>query len=170
MPLACSDTFFVTYLDPPRTATRDHWVNTVVGVLDSAFYLSPEEQLAAAQIVTALLNKLHIPARGIPKTLPMPLVQEVHANYYSTALEAVLSGRDRSIRAVSGNDCYTSLEAWRTGIESMFALAYPDLTGPERMLLAKVVNDLLAAIGVPNRAASYFPEMVLRAHKEIGEY
>lgn len=150
-----------------KTVTRDHWLNTVVGLLDSSFYLSMEEQYAAAHIVSALLSKLAIPERGEPAVLPMPVVQEVYANYYSTALETSLSGVSRVVRPTSDSDCVTSLEAWRSGLESMFISAYPNLTAAERMLLAKVINDLLAAIGVPNRAASHFPDMVLRAHREI---
>lgn len=150
-----------------REVTRDHWLNTVVGLLDSSFYLTMEEQYAAAHIVSALLAKLAIPERGEPVVLPMPVVQEVHANFYSTALDTSLSGVSRVVRATSDNDCVTSLEAWRSGLESMFVSAYPDMSAAERMLLAKVINDLLAAIGVPQRAASHFPEMVLRAHREI---
>lgn len=152
-----------------RKATRAHWLNTIVGLLDSSFYLTPEEQFAATRIVTKLLATLNIPDRSTPAVLPMPVVQEVYANYYSTALETTQAGVRRVVRPVDEDDCVTSLEAWRSALESMFISAYPDLTAPERIILAKVIGDLLAAIGVPNRVAAYFPDMVLKAHREIDD-
>jgi hypothetical protein len=152
-----------------QTASKGHWLNTIVGVLDSSFYLTLEEQYTCTKIVSTLLDRLNIPARGKPTVLPMPIVQEVYANYYSLALETSSTGMTRNIRRVTENDCVTSLEAWRIALESMFIQAYPDLDSYERTLLAKILHDLLAAIGVPQRAASHFPDAVLRAHREIGD-
>lgn len=149
--------------------TREAWLNTLVGILDSSFYLTYEEQFACAKIVRSLLTKLRIPERGQPKYLPMPVVQEVYAHFYSTALESSLSGLPRPARRAHEDDCVTSLEAWRSALENMVVQAYPDLSAHERMLLAKVLNDLLAAIGIPDRAASHFPDAVLRAHREIDD-
>lgn len=149
--------------------TREHWLNTLVGILDSSFYLTYEEQFACTRILSTLLEKLNIPERGNPKYLPMPVVQEAYAHFYSTALESSLSGLPRPARPAGDDDCVTSLEAWRSALESMFTQAYPDLDGRERMLLAKVLHDLLAAIGIPDRAASHFPDSVIRAHREIDD-
>ncbi len=149
--------------------TRDHWLNTVVGLIDASFYLSPEEQYASTKIITGLLDRLNIPDRGQPLVIPMPVVQEMHANYYSTALDTVNSGLPRQTRFVNNQDCVTSLEAWRSALEGMILQAYPDLSGDQRLLLAKVLNDWLAAVGIPNRAASFLPAQVLRAHRDLDD-
>lgn len=153
----------------PVPVTREHWLNTIVGVLDSAFYLTEEEQFAVASIVSRLLTTLRIPERDAAAVLPMPVVQEAHAGVYSTQLASAAAGVRRPVRRVNEFDCATSLEAWRTGMENMFTIAYPNLEPGERILLSKVLNDLLAAIGVPTRVAAYFPDAVLRAHREIAD-
>jgi len=146
---------------------RHHWLNTIVGVLDSAFHLTLDEQFAVSSIVNKLLAALRIPERGAAQVLPMPVVQEAHASYYSTSM-ATEDGR--VVRGATSLDCVTSLETWRSALEDMVVTAYPDLSAEERILLAKVLSDLLAAIGVPNRAAMFFPDAVLKAHREIGDY
>lgn len=149
--------------------TKDHWLNTIVGLIDASFYLSPEEQYASTLIVSNLLGKLRIPERGRPQVIPMPVVQEMHAHYYSTALATVNSGLPRPTRYANQEDCVTSLEAWRSALEGMVIQAYPDLSADERLLLAKVLQDWLAAVGIPNRAASFLPSSVLKAHREIDD-
>lgn len=147
---------------------RHHWLNTFVGVLDAAFHLSDEEQFAVTDIVNRLLRQLRIPERGRPETLPIPLAQEVHASLYSLQLEGRRHSRlDPHHRAVNGDDCVASLEAWRAAMVDMLTVAYPDLEVEERLLLSKTTTDLLAAIGVPNRAAAHFPPAVINAHRNL---
>lgn len=147
---------------------RAHWINVIVGILDASFYLSEEEQFAVSDIVRRLFLKLHIPERAMPGELPIPLVQELHSGLYSVQLEAPrTSGLARPVRHVSGGDSVTSLEAWRLSFENMILTAYPDLAVEERLLLRKVLTDLLAAIGVPDRAAASFPDAVIEAHQRL---
>ena len=86
------------------------WVNTFVGILDSAFYLNIEEQFAVMSIVKRLFQYLNIPQRGEPTTLPMPLVQEMYAGFYTTQLQSVMAGYPRPIREHTSYDCVTSIE------------------------------------------------------------
>jgi hypothetical protein len=151
------------------SAKRYHWLNTIVGVLDGAFYLTVEEQFAVAHIIGKLLDALRIPDRSVPAHLPMPVVQEMFASYYSIQLEETTKSF-RPVRPITSADCVSSIEAWRSALEDMVTTAYPDLSTEERMLLAKVLNDLLAAIGVPNRAPAYFPDAVLKAHRELDDF
>lgn len=142
-----------------------HWVATIVGVLDSAFNLTTSEQYEVTRIVNKLLQTLNIPDRGAPITIPMQVVQEMHAGIYSDSLAA--EDRPRNIRRVTQGDCVAPLEAWRNAFETMITSAYPDLEPTDRILLVKILNDLLAAIGVPNRAAVFFPDSVLAANRDI---
>lgn len=151
------------------TPARHHWVNTLVGLLDGAFYLSPEEQYAVTGILSKLLGALRVPGRAAPTQLPMPVIQELHAGYYSTGLDAALLSA-RPVRPVTPLDCVTSAEAWRCALETMVIDTYPDLSADERMLLAKVLSDVLAALGVPNRAPAYLPDAVLHSAREIDDY
>ena len=147
-------------------ASFDDWLNTIVGILDSAFGLTDDEQFAVTSIVKKLLTALDIPDREIPASLPMPIVQEMYNGYYSQVLDSSIR---RPARAVTSADCVTSLEAWVNALENMILTAYPNLDAEEVLLLAKVLHDLLAAIGVPNRAAWFFPSSVVAAHREISE-
>lgn len=147
---------------------RHHWLSTFVGVLDEAFHLSEEEQFAVADIVSRLLRQLHIPDRGVPQIVPIPLAQEVYASLYSQQLESRRRARlNPRTRRIDPHDCVASLEAWRSPLVDMVATAYPDLAAEERLLLTKITTDLLAAIGVPTRAASHFPDAVLNAHRNL---
>lgn len=149
----------------PERAT---WINVITGILDSSFYLSEEEQFGVSDIVRRLLIKLRIPDRGTSAELPIPVVQELYSNLYSIQLEAPReSGLQRPVRAVGHGDSVTSLEAWRTSFENLILTAYPDLAIEERLLMKKVFTDLLSVIGVPDRVASNFPDMVIAAHREL---
>lgn len=147
---------------------RHHWLNTIVGILDSAFFLTDEEQFAVADIVQKVLATLRIPERGVPAILPVPIAQEAYAGYYSIALTGPrTSGVVRTVRPVTDHDVVISIEAWREAIVGMFTTAYPDLTSDERLMLTKVFHDLLAAIGAPQRAASFVPEVVIEAYRDV---
>lgn len=147
---------------------RHHWVNVLVGVLDSAFHLTDQEQAATAAIVHKLLTNLHVPGRGTPVNLPIPVVQEMHSNLYSLQLESTRrAATPREVRGTTSHDSVVTIEAWREALESMLLSAYPNLRAEERIIMAKVFTDLLAAIGVPNRAAAHFPPSVVAAHNKL---
>lgn len=155
-------------VNPTTGPARHHWLNTIVGLLDSAFYLSEEELYSVTYIVDRLLDTLHIPERDKAAVVPAVVDQEVRGGVYSLQLDSPRSsGLQRPVRRTTEHDCVASLEAWRNALENLVLSAYPSLSGEERVLLAKVLTDLLAAIGVPERAAAFFPDAVLRAHREI---
>jgi hypothetical protein len=52
------------------TPERYHWINVMVGVLDGAFHLTDNEQFRVIEIVSKLLERLHIPERSVPATRP----------------------------------------------------------------------------------------------------
>ena len=150
-----------------RTLERHHWLNTIVGVLDAAFHLTDEEQYAVSNIVHKLLSQLRIPERGAPRDVPVPVAQELHSGLYSLQLESRRSTHAGGVRPVNEYDCVASIEAWRSALVGMIGSSYPDLALEERLLLTKVMTDLLAAIGVPNRAAAHFPPAVIDAHRNL---
>jgi hypothetical protein len=46
----------------------------------------------------------------------------------------------------------------------MLITAYPEMDAAERLTAAKVFEDVLTALGVPNRVAAFLPDDVIRAH------
>ena len=82
-------------------AERHHWLNTYVGVLDGAFWLSDEEQYFTSDIIVRLLDSLCIPERGNPKELSPPVALEVASGYYTVQLSSPRdSGLQRSEQQV----------------------------------------------------------------------
>lgn len=149
-------------------AARHHWLNTIVGILDGAFFLTDEEQFAVAGIIRQLLDALRIPDRGTPAVMPVPVAQEAAVGYYSLALASPReSGVVRPVRPATSIDVVVSVETWREALVGMFTTAYPDLSADERLVLSKVFHDLLAAIGAPQRAASHLPEVVMDAYRDV---
>jgi hypothetical protein len=147
------------------TAQRHHWLNTIVGILDAAFHLSEEEQFQVITVVRQVLEALRIPERGAAHSLPAPVALEIASAYYTVQLShARNSGAVRPVRQAQAGDMVVSAEAWRDAIVGMISSAYPDLAPEERLFTAKVVADLLAALGVPYRAAAFFPDAVVRAY------
>lgn len=152
----------------PQLVERHHWINTIVGTLDQAFHLTDEEQFYSIDIVSRLLRSLDIPERSEPSVLPTPLVLEMSSQIYSTQLAGPrVSGIIRPIRQTNPDDIVVSIEAWVAALLAMFTTAYPDLTPTERIVTAKVLTDLLDGIGVPDRAAVFFPDNVVRISKDI---
>lgn len=146
-------------------AERHHWLNTYVGVLDGAFWLSDEEQYFTSDIIVRLLDSLCIPERGNPKELSPPVALEVASGYYTVQLSSPRdSGLQRSPRPVHESDIIVSVEAWSQALLALITTAYPDLEPIERLVTTKVLSDLLIAIGVPGRAAAFFPDDVVRAY------
>lgn len=146
-------------------AERHHWLNTVVGLLDAAFRLTDEEQFFTIDIVARLLDSLDVPFRSEPEELPAAVLLEVTSSMFTVQLSAPRdSGVVRPVRSVVAGDMVVSVEAWRNALLGLVTTAYPDLDPTERMVAAKVLDDLLVAIGVPHRAAVFFPDEVVRAY------
>lgn len=147
---------------------RHHWINTIVGLLDQAFNLTDDEQVFAIGFVDKLLDMLQVPDRGDPAALPIPVVLEVSAQVYTTQLS---STREldvvRPVRAVQPGDVQVSTETWVEALLSLIMSAYPDLSPTERLLTAKSFRDLLDAIGVPDRAATFLPDDVVRISRDV---
>jgi hypothetical protein len=147
---------------------RHHWINTIVGTLDQAFHLTDEEQFYAIDIINRLLASLDIPDRSLPEVLPTPIVLEMASAIYSTQLAGPrISGIIRPIRHSTTTDIVVSIEAWVEALLAMITTAYPDMTPNERFVSAKVLTDLLDAIGVPDRAALFYPDDVVRVSSVV---
>lgn len=144
------------------TPTRADWINTLVGVIDAAFHLHPEEQRAAAAIVGQTLDFLNIPDRGVPRELPATVASEVLRGHYSRSLHGgVAEGSARVVRHVTAADHRASVDSWREALVQMLTIAYPDLDGTEQIGVHRAVNDLLLGIGVPDRAPTTLPDAVV---------
>jgi hypothetical protein len=148
-----------------RSPRRHDWLNTYVGLLDAAFLLTEEEQFQIIAILRRLLQALNIPRRGIPVELPPALVMEITSGFYTISRTRPMdAGRSREVRRAAKADMVASVEAWRDVLLSMLITAYPDMDAAERLTSAKVFEDTITAIGVPNRAATFLPDDVVRAH------
>ena len=143
---------------------QHHWLNTIVGLLDQAFFLTDDEQIHVIRIVSSFLNELSIPDRGPVAQLPPPLALEMEDGFYTAQMSGPRSsGLVRPARAIHSGDIVLPLETWRESFMSMIDVAYPDLDPTERLIASKTLTGLLAAIGLPDRAALFFPEDVVRA-------
>lgn len=148
-----------------RVVERRHWLNTFVGILDGAFFLSEVEQLQVIGYVRRLLETLRIPERGVPRVVPAPVALEATSKFYTVALAGPrVSGWDRRIRPAAASDMVVSVEAWRDALLGLLTTAYPDLLPEEKLVAGTVFTELLLGLGVPQRAASFFPEEVVRAY------
>lgn len=139
---------------------REHWATMLTGMLDSAFGLTDEEQLGVMAAVNHLLEFLDIPGRGDPVDVPVQLALEAQTGLYSARLG---SGAPRFPRHSSDGGYVLPVNTWRVAIQRLFQVAYPDIDPLETILMAKVINDLLAAIGLPDRAAVFTPDHVWRS-------
>lgn len=150
-------------------AARHHWLNTIVGILDSAFFLTDEERFAVSQLMQQVLATLRIPERAVPVVMPVPVSQEASSGYYSLGLAGPReSGLVRNVRPATEDDFVVSIETWREALVGLFRTAYPDLSGDETLMLTKVFDDTLVAIGVPHRAAAFMPGVVQDSYREVG--
>jgi hypothetical protein len=142
-------------------------LNTFVGVLDAAFWLSDVEQYNVTGILNRLLTSLRIPERGDPLELPPAIALEVESGFYTIGLAGPRdSNIERPVRAINQRDTMVSVETWRDALLGMLLTAYPNLEPTERLVTATVLDDMLAALGVPMRAASAYPDTVLRAFQQ----
>jgi hypothetical protein len=147
--------------NPPRYV----WLNTMVGILDAAFVLTDEEAFFCQEIVGRLLDTLNIPGRGAVAVLPSPVLAEMESSMWSVQLHG---GRERMElhrpRPVVAGDTVVSVDVWREALTGMLFNAYPDLDGYERLAVSKITDDMLVALGLPNRAARFLPADVVRSH------
>lgn len=147
------------------TIRRHTWVNTIVGILDGAFSLNDEERFFTQDIVRRLLEALRIPDRARPEQVPAAVALEAEAGLYSVQLyEPRDAGVVRHARVARPGDTVVTVEAWRQALVNLITDAYPRLDPLEVIAATKVFDDLLVALGVPTRAAAYFPDDVVRAH------
>lgn len=145
-------------------AERHHWINAVVGLLDRAFLFDDTEQLFVIDIVGRLLDHLNIPDRAVPASLPAPVALETRSGFYTVALGGAAEQPGvRPARSVEAGDVAASVDAWRHALLAMLMAAYPDLHVHERMVAAAVLDDLLVAIGLPERAATCHPDEMVAA-------
>lgn len=143
---------------------RHTWLNTIVGILDSSFYLTDEELFFTSDIVRRLLEALNIPERGRPSELPVAVALEASTHLYSMQISGGRQlGAGRPGRVTNSHDTVVTLEAWRQALMTLITTSY-DLDGLETLAVTKVLDDLLVALGVPGRAAAYMPDDVVRAH------
>lgn len=148
-------------------AERYHWLNTLVGVLDAAFYLSDEEQYLVTDIFNRVLISLNIPERPSNDELPAPVALELKSGFYSAQLAGPrASGRERPVRAVNEKDMVVSVDSWAQAFMDMILVSYPHLDPVERMVTVKSFTVMLVALGLPNRSAAFYPDMVIRAYLE----
>jgi hypothetical protein len=146
-------------------AERHTWLNTILGTLDASFALSDEELYHSTIIVKRMLERLCIPERGDPDMLPSSLALEAEAGVFSAQLNGPRNaGVQRVVRGVTESDTVVTLEAWRQALLSLITTAYPDLEPTERLFVVQTIDELLLALGVPERAASFIPDTVVRAH------
>lgn len=150
---------------------RHVWLNTYVGILDAAFVLTDEETYFCQVIVRHLLQTVRVPERGPSAIVPSPVLAELDSSTWSTQLT---EGRDNldlhRPRLVQHTDTVVSLEAWRDALGGMLTSAYPDFEAVERVIVTQVFDDLLTALGVPDRAARFLPGDVVRAHLVLTGY
>lgn len=152
--------------DAPCVKIERHtWINTIVGVLDTAFSLSEEELYLTTVIVRRLLEGLRIPERGEPHTIPAAVAQEALAGVFSTLLNSPRGvGLVREPRPIEEGDTVVTLEAWRQAVLGLITSAYPDLQPLEIVWATTTIDELLLGLGIPARAAAFFPDEVVRAH------
>lgn len=145
-------------------------MNTFLGILDSAFHLTEIEQVQLIAILRDLFAALNVPSRGEPAEIPAALALELSSNFFTVTLAGPRdNGTERPVRAATPQDMVVSVEAWRDALAGMVLVAYPDLLPTEKLFLDKVLSDVLVGIGVPNRAAEFLPDDVVRAYRRLPE-
>ena len=145
-----------------------HWLNTIVGILDQAFHLTEEEQFHVLDMVLRLLITLDIPDRSDPLVIPAPLALEISAAVYTTLLDSQRrAGVQHPARLSTRHDIVVSIEAWCESLTSLLTVAYPDISPEERLITHGIFAAILDALGVPDRAATFFPDEVVRAARTI---
>lgn len=150
------------------TPTRAQWVNTIAGIIDAAFILTPEELFAAEARISELCVQLRIPERPLNGSIPAPLMCELASGFYAVQLDACRNATNRTPRPANSEELVVDADIWRNAIVALITSAYTDLTGPERLLTAYATDLLLHDLGVPYRAARFIPDAVVREHRNAG--
>lgn len=146
-------------------ASRADWINTFVGILDTALSLDDAELIATTDVMTGLLDRLAVPGRNRPRELPVAVALEKSAGVYSSQIHGTRdAGLQRRSARIGPADLSVELEAWRDALLSMLTSAYPDLEGFERLEATVILDQLLISLGLPDRACSFLPDDVVRAH------
>jgi hypothetical protein len=135
-------------------------------VLDSAFSLSGEEQFFVAALIGKVLDQIGVPNDEPLDTIPAALSLEISCGFYTTQLTTRPDGRGRGPRPSGIGEVTASLDDWRDALVGMVCSAYPELDGVDRLILTRGVDDLLIALGLPDRGASHLPGDVVNAHRE----
>lgn len=149
--------------------TRDKWVVTLAGLCDAVWHLTEEEQVYVTGILGVILDRYSIPGRSDPAELPQSLMMELQGSYWTTQLTSHTDvGLVRPVRPAASGQSYP-LEVWRAALLNQITVAYPDIEQDPMELLGITADltELLAAIGVPDRAPSYLPEEVVRAARSV---
>lgn len=150
-------------------ADRNVWINTFVGIIHTSFTLTDEEQYLTITILSKMFKAVNVPDRSQPKQLPAAIALEVNTGFYSRQTVASSEySQTRSARKLQQGDLVASVESWRQALLNMILSAYPDITPDEKLFISKILNDLLVGLGLPMRAALYFPEDVVRAYQDLG--
>lgn len=153
-----------------RKVKRHHWLNTIVGILDSAFNLSPMEQIGTLDVVNKILKKVNIPDRSLPSNLPAPVSFEAESGIFSAQLSNARNiSKSYESHPVTGSDMVISAEAWRDALVGLIITSYPDLTADEKLFLNIGFTDLLDSLGIPERKAYFFPQTVITAYRNSPE-
>lgn len=147
--------------------SRHHWVNTLLGIIDSVWHLSPEEFTVASDTLNRLLAQLHVPERGAPTIIPAPLAMEVDGGFYATQLHSPYdSNAPRPVRESGVRDMTLPVDVWVSSLVSLISTAY-DIAPLERLYATKTFTDLLSALGADTRVPVYIPDDVARAARDF---
>lgn len=148
---------------------RHVWINTFVGILHTSFSLTDEEQYYSITILNKMFKTLNIPERSAPKQIPAAVALEMNTGFYSRqTVNSREPNQARNPRRLQQGDLVASIESWRQALLNMIISAYPEIDSQEKLYVSKVLNDLLLGLGLPMRAALYFPEDVVRAYQDLG--
>lgn len=147
-----------------RPVQRHHWLNAIVGYLDDAFALTEAEKLTAVAMLSDLLDFLQIPERGEPSARPPMLDAELAGQLYSRRL--LTERPSRPSRPVQAGDHVVPAQAWRNTIAAALQTGYPDLGPLDRIAIARTLDPLLEALGVPNRACRFLPHDTVIAARD----
>ena len=140
---------------------RSHWLNTLLGIIDSVWILTPTEQVQSAKVLLSILDTLNIPDRGNPSAFPIQLALEVESGYYTILLAAEDESGYPRVPKVSQEDEYNfPIEVWTASLVSILVVAYPELEPVERVYASKCFMDLLDALNISNRNPTHVPSSV----------
>lgn len=149
---------------------RHHWLNTIVGTLDSALVLDDEEKVFVITKVNQLLIDLDIPKRlPHPSFLRADLALEVESGHFSASSQ-IAQSEMQPRRAPNDTDVVVSLDAWRNSLVGLFTSAYPTMEPSEKVHCDSQVTCILEALGVPGRLARFLPDDVQRAYRKLPEF